>query len=544
MSTTAVLDLNVKGFSTGLATVEKGLKAISSTVAKTGSLMGSAFSKGISGIAGLVKGLSVAGAGALAGLGAGVFEAMNQGGELVDLQEQTGVSIEKLMQLRVAFEQAGLGADEVQPVIAKLQKTIVGAQTGSEAAQKAFQALGLSADDLAETTADEQLRLVGESIAAIENPALKSAVAMEVFGKSGGRMLAFFAAGGLDEAAAAIGRQGELMAKYADTFDAITDSFGLYHTKLRGFFVGVASQLAPVLKMAADWFKTVDIAAIGENVGNVIASIYGTIQKGNLSELISTAFKIGFGDGINYFYAGLQAVGASLQEFFSGALGGIQSYFSGLGTLLMGIGKQFVSFILNGIASAFMEMRDLPVVGDKFFRASNAMQAKGYQMSLAANRSMAEGADEMAAALPTLDAFGNRLVSAGKAFAAEFKRAGGTPVIDLAAEKEKLRTLMDEGRTEAERMQAELGAKPRASEKPVLERDILDVLNTKQPPPVPSRAQQVFGMFGSLGGGTVRGSFQTLDPMVSQQKQTNALLKQVVTNTNKAPSAPVPAYQN
>lgn len=541
MSTTAVLDLNVKGFSTGLATVEKGLKAISSTVAKTGSLMGSAFSKGISGIAGLVKGLSVAGAGALAGLGAGVFEAMNQGGELVDLQEQTGVSIEKLMQLRVAFEQAGLGADEVQPVIAKLQKTIVGAQTGSEAAQKAFQALGLSADDLAETTADEQLRLVGESIAAIENPALKSAVAMEVFGKSGGRMLAFFATGGLDEAAAAIGRQGELMAKYADTFDAITDSFGLYHTKLRGFFVGMAAELAPILKMAADWFKTLDIAAIGESVGNVIASIYGTIEKGNLSELISTALKIGFGDGINYFWAGVKGVGAAISELFRGSFGGITDYFKGFGTVLLGIGKQFAALILDGIGTMLVKLRDLPVIGEKLVQAGSELQTSAFRMNAAGTVDMVKGADEMTAALPTFDQAGQRLIASGKAFAAEVKKAGQTPVIDLAAEKEKLRTLMDEGRTEAERKQAELGAKPRQAEAPVLERDILSVLGKREPP---SRASQVFGMFGSVGGGTVRGSFQTLDPMVAQQKTANALLKQVVENTSKGATLAKPAYQN
>jgi len=543
MSATAVLDLKVGGFTAGLNAVNKGLKAIGSTAAQTGSLMGSALSKGISGIAGLVKGLSVAGVGAFAGLGAGIYEAMNQGGELVDLQEQTGASIEKLMQLRVAFEQAGLGADEVQPTIAKLQKTIVGAQTGSEAAQKAFEALGLSADDLAETTADEQLRLVGESIANIENPALKSAVAMEVFGKSGGRMLAFFAAGGLDEAAAALGRQGELMAKYADTFDGITDSFGLYHTKLRGFFTGMAAELAPILKMAADWFKTVDITAIGENVGNVIASIYGTIQKGNLGELISTALKIGFGDGINYFWAGVKAVGAAIAELFRGSFGGITDYFKGFGTVLLGVGKQFVSLILDGIGTMLVKLRDLPGIGEKLVQAGSELQTSAFRMSTAGSLDMVKGADEMTAALPTLDQAGQRLVASGKAFAAEFKKAGQTPVIDLVAEKEKLRTLMDEGRTEAERMQAELGAKPRAPEKPVLERDILDVLNTKAPP-APSRASQVFGMFGSVGGGVVRGSFQTLDPMVAQQKFTNALLKQVVDNTNKGATVAAPAYQN
>jgi hypothetical protein len=540
MSATAVLDLKVGGFTAGLSAVNKGLKAIGSTAAQTGSLMGSALSKGISGITGLVKGLSVAGVGAFAGLGAGIYEAMNQGGELVDLQEQTGVSIEKLMQLRVAFEQAGLGADEVQPTIAKLQKAIVGAQTGSEAAQKAFEALGLSADNLAETTADEQLRLVGESIANIENPALKSAVAMEVFGKSGGRMLAFFAAGGLDEAAAAIGRQSELMAKYADTFDSITDLFGLYHTKLRGFFVGMAAELAPILKMAADWFKTLDITAIGESVGNVIASIYGTIEKGNLSELIGTALKIGFGDGINYFWAGVKAVGAAIAELFRGSFGGITDYFKGFGTVLLGIGKQFAALILDGIGTMLVKLRDLPVIGEKLVQAGSELQSSAFRMGATGNLDMVKGADEMTAALPTLDQAGQRLVASGKAFAAEFKKAGQTQVVDVAAEKERFKELMTEGRAEAAKMQLELGAKKREAEPPKLERDILDVLGKKE---APSRASQVFGMFGSVGGGTVRGSFQSLDPMVAQQKFTNALLKQVVDNTNKAATIAAPAYQ-
>jgi len=541
MSATAVLDLKVTGFVVGLDAVNRGLKAVSSTAAQTGRLMGSALSKGISGIAGLVKGLSVAGVGAFAGLGAGIYEAMNQGGELVDLQEQTGVSIEKLMQLRVAFEQAGLGADEVQPTIAKLQKAIVGAQTGSEAAQKAFEALGLSADNLAETTADEQLRLVGESIANIENPALKSAVAMEVFGKSGGRMLAFFAAGGLDEAAAAIGRQGQLMAKYADTFDGITDSFGLYHTKLRGFFTGMAAELAPILKMAADWFKTVDITAIGESVGNVIASIYGSIQKGNLGELISTALKIGFGDGINYFLAGVKAVGAAITELFRGSFGGITDYFKGFGTVLLGIGKQFAALILDGIGTMLVKLRDLPVIGEKLVQAGSELQSSAFRMGATGNLDMVKGADEMTAALPTLDQAGQRLVASGKAFAAEFKKAGQTQVVDVAAEKERFKELMTEGRAEAAKMQLELGAKKREAEPPKLERDILDVLGKKE---APSRASQVFGMFGSVGGGVVRGSFQTLDPMVAQQKFTNALLKQVVDNTNKGATIAAPAYQN
>ena len=230
-----------------------------------------------------------------------------------------------------------------------------------------------------------------------------------------------------------------------------------------------------------------------------------------------------------------------MAELFRGSFGGITDYFKGFGTVLLAVGKQFAALILEGIGTMLVKLRDLPVIGEKLVQAGSELQTSAFRMNAAGTLDMVKGADEMTAALPTLDQAGQRLVASGKAFAAEFKRAGGTPVIDLAAEKEKLRTLMDEGRTEAERKQAELGAKPRQAEAPVLERDILSVLGKNEPP---SRASQVFGMFGSVGGGTVRGSFQTLDPMVAQQKTSNALLKQVVENTSKGATLAKPAYQN
>jgi hypothetical protein len=543
MSVVAKINLDPSGFNVGARAVELSFKALSTAAAKAGSLISTGISKGISGIASLAKKAVVGAAGGLVGLGAGVYEAMSEGGELVDLQEQTGIAVDTLMALRVAFEQAGMGADDVQPTIAKLQKSVVEAQTGSEAAAKAFGALGLSAETLAGMTADEQLQAVGDAIKGIQDPAVKSAVAMEIFGKSGARMLAFFATGGLDDAREAIGRQADLMKRYADTFDGITDAFGLYHVKLRGFFVGLAAELAPVLKLAADFFKTLDFAALGEQVGNTIMAIYQAIRGGDIGGLLTASLKVAFGDGINFLNAGLQATFAGIGALFKDSLGGLSSYASGFGSILMGIGKMFAELLLDAVASVLLSMRELPVIGEKFAVAGSALQTTAYRMGVAGSQQMQQGADAMANSLPSLDSFGNRLMSTAKAFAAEFQRAQGVPVIDTDAEKEKIAEIMAKGREAAAEAQRTLNAQPRAAEAPQPERGILDVLGKQQEFKF-SRAQQVFGQFGTLGGGVVRGTFQSFDPMVNQQRQTNSLLQTIRENTARTPMVAAPAYQS
>lgn len=541
MSVTAKIKLDPSGFSAGAKVVEASLKGLTFAASKSGSLIAAALSKGFGAAVWLAKKAALGAAGGVTGLAAGVYEAMSTGGELVDLQEQTGVAIDTLMALRVAFEQAGLGADDVQPTIAKLQKAIVEAQTGGEAAAHAFDALGLSAEALAKMTADEQLVQVGDAIKEIRDPALKSAVAMEIFGKSGGRMLAFFAAGGLDDAREAIGRQATLMKQYADTFDSITDSFGLYHVKLRGFFVGVAAELAPLLKQLADWFKGLDFASLGESVGNTIAAIYQVFQTGEIGGLAAASLKVGFGEGVNYLNAGLQATFAGIGALFKDSLGSFGDYVAGFGKMLLGVGKSFASILLDAIASALIAMRELPVIGEKFAVAGSSLQTTAYRMGIAGTDQLQKGADIMSGALPDATSLERRMTSAGRAFVAEFERVQGMPVIDTEAEKEKVGEIMQRGRDLAAAAQQELGAKARPAEAPVMQRDIMDLLKPQEFKF--SRAQQVFGQFGTLGGGVVRGTFQTFDPVVNQQKRTNEILNQIKTNTERGTVVAAPAYQ-
>lgn len=212
---------------------------------------------------------ALATAAAVAGVAiTGMYKAMQAGGELVDLSAQTGIAIDKLTVLQEAFTQAGMSAENIQPVVSKLQKAIAGiGQEGASSITK----FGISIADLQGLSADEQLKTIGDRIMAIEDPARRTAASMEIFGKSGAKMLSLFTSGGMEEIARKVGTQAQLLKENAGVFDSVTDNIGMAGQKMQGFFVGMASRVVPQLADAIDRMAQIDLAPIGESLGEGIA---------------------------------------------------------------------------------------------------------------------------------------------------------------------------------------------------------------------------------------------------------------------------------
>ena len=185
MANTIQISADTTGFVSGVARAENAMRGLGRNIqAATGPGMFGGLASGLQSLLG--------GIGIMATLTAatrGFYSAMEAGGALVDLSAQTGVAVDKLMVLQTAFDQAGMSASDVQPVIAKLQKSISEAATGNVDAAAKFKTMGIAIKDIQGLSADEQLAAVGEAISKIENPAQRSAMAMEVFGKSGAKLL-------------------------------------------------------------------------------------------------------------------------------------------------------------------------------------------------------------------------------------------------------------------------------------------------------------------------------------------------------------------
>jgi hypothetical protein len=199
------------------------------------------------------------------------YKALDYGGNLADASAQTGVAVDKLMELQFAFELAGMQADNVQPALAKLQRSIAEAASGSAEAAQKFALMGVNIAEIQGLSADEQLKKVGKAINQIQNPTQRAAMAMEVFGKSGGKLLTLFSDFGMEGVQAALGKQSKLMLENSGVFARTADAMNIAGVKIRGFFVGLASNTAPQMIELVDRLEKMDLTSVGESLGNGIA---------------------------------------------------------------------------------------------------------------------------------------------------------------------------------------------------------------------------------------------------------------------------------
>lgn len=253
----------------------------------------------------------------------GFYSALEAGGALVDLSGQTGVAIDKLMVLQMAFDQAGMSAGDVQPVLAKLQKNIAEAASGSAEAAAKFARMGIEIADIQGLSADEQLAKVGEAISKIENPAQRAAMAMEVFGKSGAKLLSVFSAGGLEDVQANLGNQANLMLQNAGIFDRASDVLGTAGSKIQGLFVGVASEVMPQIMGVIDALNGIDLSPIGQAFGDAISFWINYFENfGATGDLIYNTMKLAFQSAINFLAEEIKVLmaqtAASVKNVFKG----------------------------------------------------------------------------------------------------------------------------------------------------------------------------------------------------------------------------------
>jgi len=363
MAFQAALSMDVSGFTAGINKASSGIASLANTV------------KGLAIVEYGGKALGAM-ADVVGGAFKGMYSAMEAGGALVDLSEQTGLAVDKLMVLQTAFQQAGLGAQEVQPVVNKMQKAIETAATEGGTAAAVFDKLGLSAGKLSGMKADEQLTAVGEAMNKIQNPAQKASVAMELFGRGGGKMLALFASGGLDDAATAVGNQAQLMKENAGVFDKVTDILGTAATKLQGLYVGIASKVAPMLMEAVEAFNSVDLSGLGEQIGTIVSVVLEAFSTGVLGQLTLDSMKYAFVWAVNF-------VSSALAGVFSGILQTVVSTFSlvtsadfwgGVLTALVGAAQEFIAILADGVAGILDEFATVPGIGGKAGSAATTVR--------------------------------------------------------------------------------------------------------------------------------------------------------------------------
>jgi hypothetical protein len=359
-------------------------------------------------VAGLVNPFTV-GLAAVAAFGAGA-SAVASG--LVSLEDRVetlgntadklGVSFEFIQTLEEAGNRSGVSIESVSTAFGKLQKTLAGADEESKAATTALGKLGIAFTDLENLSPEEQIRLIADELQGIDDPAKRTAAAMQIFGKSGADLLPLFAQ--LGPAANDIERLGGALTAIdrgrIDNFGDGIDALGVASSRLGELlllpFVGLGEGIAqgsaeflgginaivgpigdvlqPVLAGLGAAFETVGvvIGGIGRIVGEIISPI------GDLAEafgLVGESFNTAFVDVVRYLVDG--AVAATEFAVSFSPLGAVAGNLGAIG--------ETVSRVANIIGEALSQVGgyigDVVASWAEFFGIESAIESIGGMIS-------------------------------------------------------------------------------------------------------------------------------------------------------------------
>jgi hypothetical protein len=470
-----------------------------------------------------------------AAFGLGLKKAFDAGGALSDLSAATGAAAADLAVLQQAFADAGVGADAVGPSVAKLQRNIAEAAGGNKTAAEAFARLGLSAGQLSGTGAAGQMKAVGAAIAAIENPSARASAAMDVFGKKGAALLAVFSnSGAFDSAAAAVGGQAQLLEKNAGLFDDISDKLAQTGLKVQGFFVGVADRVAPVLKPLLDGFASLDLAGLGQQVGDVIAFLIQAFSDGQIGAILGASIEIAIKEAANGVVSFLGGIGGALGQLLADAtlnavelFGALREpqFWSGLGDTLIGLSQGFVAAMLDGVAKVIDALSGIPVIGEKIGGAAEGVRRRAADIRAVGGEYRAGGAEALA---PFVARAKERLAQTLGNIGGAFREgaAAAPELFDPGEAQSRLDGAMDRvfAAIEQNRVAAEeFVAAPKPALAPIEE----EGGGGKRPALGPAFAQTLARVGG--GGAAVGGGGP--DPMLEESRRQSSLLAQIARNT-------------
>ena len=232
-----VLKIKVEG-QKAVDDLSKSVSSLGTTIGAFGTNAGR-MTSAISGIVGGLGGMAtIAGTSATAFVGLGLA-ALKLADDIADIANATGVSAGELLNFKQSIIEAGGSADDFATLASKLNQNLGDAAGGGEKAQKAFKNLGVFVTDSggALRNTGDVLRDAISRLAAIEDPAKRAALAVDIFGKNAAKIdftkLNAFKNPVTDE-------DIKQLEKYQGYIDSIRNSL---ERKVISFFAGVTREI-------------------------------------------------------------------------------------------------------------------------------------------------------------------------------------------------------------------------------------------------------------------------------------------------------------
>jgi len=216
------------------------------------------------------------------GMAFAIKQSIDAADKIQKLSIQLGASTEALSQLKHAAELAGTDLDSVANSMAKMQKNASDAAQGLSTPKRAFEDLGISLEHFLSLDPESQFLTLADAIAAVENPAKRTQLAMDTMGRAGRQMIPLMADGAagmrdMMEAADELGLtiDRETADEMADLNDEITKFKGLMSgmsTDMAKELVGPMTRLATAMRPMASGLSSMmaDMLDFNATLGTMI----------------------------------------------------------------------------------------------------------------------------------------------------------------------------------------------------------------------------------------------------------------------------------
>jgi hypothetical protein len=271
---------------------------------------------------------NAAGVLAVAALTAFVRQNVKAAAEMDDTAQRLGMNVERFQELAYAAKIAGIEQEDFTKALEQFNKRMGDFSGNISEAQKALGQLGLSMADVKGKSPDEQIKLVADGMARVEDPARRAAIAADLFGKSGVKLLNVLTDGsaGLKKYADEARRLGFILSEETIKKAAeADDEFDRIGKALRVAGINIAAGFLPALKDIREIFTSQEfqdgVRRISAGIGEFIQWL---VNNKDTIMMVSTALagmKLGaaFGSAFGKQGATIGAITGALAGLAAGA---------------------------------------------------------------------------------------------------------------------------------------------------------------------------------------------------------------------------------
>lgn len=272
------------------------------------------------------------------GLAALVRRSADVGDNLGKMSQRLGISVGQLQGLSYAAGQSGSSAEGLADAFRYLGNNATQAARGGAEQRRVFEALGVSVTDAngAIRSSDELLLDLADAFAAMEDGALKSHLAQQLFGRGGAELIPMLNEGraGIEALMEAQRRLGhEWTDEQIRAATAFGDALGNLWVVLGGIRDAISVELMPVFH---EWVVALQEAALAAKP-DIVAAFREALER--------------LRDALPDIQAGLQAVWGGIQTF-AGAVGDLVQFIGGWENAIVAVALAFSASLVAALGLA------------------------------------------------------------------------------------------------------------------------------------------------------------------------------------------------